>query len=174
MGQPAFRITEEADEAPSAAIIPLKVTQPAAPARPAFTVVQPKADLPGLLGMISRASGLLASHKDRADTMEQRAVAAEELLKAANRRIAEAEVKLRSALDEARTERERAAEVQKRSSEVVERTRAMLSEAGERLRAAESRAERAESKFSTLRNALEQGLGQHLGLAVPQDAPSQV
>lgn len=162
MGQPAFKIEGDANEPETAAVIPLKPQ--AAAARPALSVVPPRAegpartDVPALLGMISRASNLLGSQKDRAESMEKRAVAAEELLKAANRRIAEAEIKLRSALDEARAERERAAEVQKRSNQVVEKTRAMLGEAGERLRAAEGRADRAEGNFNAIRNALEQGL----------------
>lgn len=162
MGQAAFKIEVDTHAADSAAVIPLKPA--AAAARPALSVVPPRAetpgrtDMPSLLGMISRASTLLGSQKDRAESMEKRALAAEELLKAANRRIAEAEIKLRSALDEARTERERAAEVQKRSNEVVEKTRTMLGEAGERLRAAEGRADRAESNFSAIRNALESGL----------------
>jgi hypothetical protein len=165
MGQPAFKIQDEADEAQIAAVIPLKTAQaPIAvtPARPNLSVVQSRSDLPGLLTMITRASTLLGAQKERADTMEKRAAAAEDLLKAANRRIAEVEIKLRSAIDEARVERERAAEVQKRSNEVVEKTRAMLGEAGERLRAAESRAERAESGFATLRTALEQGFSTHV------------
>jgi hypothetical protein len=163
MGQPAFKIEHEVEEPHSAAVIPLKPTQAAAPAaRPNLTVVPPRAELPALLSMISRVSALLGMHKERADAMEKRAVAAEDLLKAANRRIAEVEIKLRSALDEARMERERAADVQKRSNEVVEKTRAMLTEAGERMRSAESRAERAEGSFGTLRNALEQGLSSHL------------
>jgi hypothetical protein len=163
MGQPAFKIADEFEEPHSAAVIPLKPVQaaPAAP-RPSLSVVPPKSELSGLLSMISRASSLLGTQKERADTMEKRAVAAEELLKAANRRIAEVEIKLRSALEEARIERERAAEVQKRSNAVVEKTRSMLGEAGERLRAAEGRADRAESNFATLRNALEQGLSAHV------------
>ena len=168
MGQPAFKIEDEFEETASAEIIPLKIAGAASPApRPALAGAA-RSDVPGLLGMISRASSLLGSYKERADTMESRAVAAEELLKAANRRIAESESKLRSALEEARLERERATEAQQRSGEVVERTRSMLIEAGERMRAAESRADRAESKFNTLRNALEQGLGAHLGLTAPQ------
>ncbi len=169
MGQPAFKIEDEFEEAASAEIIPLKIAGAASHVpRPALGPGAARSDVPGLLGMISRASSLLGSYKERADTMESRAVAAEELLKAANRRIAESESKLRSALEEARLERERATEAQQRSGEVVERTRSMLIEAGERMRAAESRADRAESKFNTLRNALEQGLGAHLGLTAPQ------
>jgi predicted nucleic acid-binding Zn-ribbon protein len=163
MGQPAFKIEHEVEEPHSAAVIPLKPGQASAPpARPTLSVVPPRAELPALLSMISRVSALLSTHKERADTMEKRAIAAEDLLKSANRRIAEVEIKLRSALDEARLERERAADVQKRSNEVVEKTRAMLTEAGERLRAAESRAERAEGSFSTLRSALEQGFSAHV------------
>jgi hypothetical protein len=163
MGQPAFKIEDELEEPYVAAVIPLKPGQIApASARPNLSVVQPRTDLPGLLSMISRASGLLGTQKERAEVMEKRAIAAEELLKAANRRIAEVEIKLRSALDEARIERERAAEVQKRSNEVVEKTRAMLSEAGERLRSSESRADRAESNYNALSSALEQGLAAHV------------
>jgi hypothetical protein len=163
MGQPAFKIEHEVEEPHSAAVIPLKPAPAAAPgARPNLTVVPPRTDLPALLSMISRVSTLLGMHKERADTMEKRAIAAEDLLKAANRRIAEVEIKLRSALDEARLERERASDVQKRSNEVVEKTRAMLTEAGERMRAAEGRAERAEGNFGTLRNALEQGFSAHV------------
>ncbi len=166
MGQPAFKLDDGTDEVPqSAAVIPLKIGPVAAPPAPRanLSVVPPRADLPALLGMISRVSSLLGTHKERAETMEKRAAAAEDMLKAANRRIAEIEIKLRSALDEARLERERAADVQKRSSEVVEKTRLMLSEAGERLRTAESRAERAETNFSALHNALEQGFSAHVG-----------
>ena len=164
MGQPAFKIEhDELEEPHSAAVIPLKPGQAAVqPARPNLSVVPPRTELPALLSMISRVSGLLGMHKERAETMEKRAVAAEELLKAANRRIAEVEIKLRSALDEARLERDRAADVQKRSNEVVEKTRAMLTEAGERLRAAESRAERAEGSFNAVRSALEQGFSAHV------------
>ena len=131
MGQPAFKIEPEVEEQHSAPIIPLKSAS-AQSVRPPLSVVPARTDMPGLLGMISRVSMMLGAQKERADTMEQRALAAEEMLKSANRRIAEVEIKLRSALDEARVERERAAEVQKRSSEVVQKTRAMLSEAGER------------------------------------------
>lgn len=155
MGQPAFKIEHEDEKPHSAAVIPLKPA--AVAARPNLSVVPPRADLPALLNMIARVSGLLGTQKERGDAMERRALAAEELLKAANRRIAEVEIKLRSALDEARLERERAADVQKRSNAVVEKTRAMLTEAGERMRSAETRAERAESNFSALRSALEQG-----------------
>ena len=108
MGQPAFKIEHELEEPHSAAVIPLKPAAAAA-TRPNLSVVPPRPDLPALLGMISRVSGLLGTHKERGDAMERRALAAEELLKAANRRIAEVEIKLRSALDEARLERERAA-----------------------------------------------------------------
>jgi hypothetical protein len=162
MGQPAFKIEPELEEPHSAAVIPLKPVLGLTPARPNPIGPATPAELPALLNMITRVATMLGAHKERADTMEKRAVAAEDMLKAANRRIAEVEIKLRSALDEARLERERAAEVQKRSNDVVAKTRAMLNEAGERLRAAECRADRAESSFNALGTALEQGFSAHV------------
>ena len=155
MGQAALK--HEADrEDTSGTVIHLKPPQPAERTDP--PVGLSKSELPGLLGIISRASGLLTAQKDRGDTMEKRALAAEEQLKGTNRRLADVEIKLRAATEDLKTERARAAEVQKRSNEVVERTRSMLNDASERLRAAEARAERAETSFSTVRGALEQQL----------------
>lgn len=155
MGQAALKHEADPDDM-SGTVIHLKLAH--APERADPPAGLSKSELPGLLGIISRASGLLSAQKDRGDTMEKRALAAEEQLKAANRRIADTEIKLRAATEDLKAERARAADVQKRSNEVVEKTRSMLAEASERLRAAEARAERAETSFSTVRSALEQQL----------------
>ena len=155
MGQAALK--HEADpEDMSGTVIHLKTVP--APERANPPAGLSKSELPNLLSIISRASGLLTAHKDRADTMEKRALAAEEQLKTSNRRLADTEIKLRAATEDLKGERVRAADVQKRSNEVVEKTRSMLNDASERLRAAEARAERAETSFSTVRSALEQQL----------------
>lgn len=156
MGQAALRHDVEADEAPAGRVVQLKSASPVS--RPDASAAPLKSELPGLLNIISRSSGLLATQKDRADTMEKRALAAEEQLKAANRKLADVEIKLKAALEDLKAERARATDVQKRSGDVVEKTRSMLSDASERLRLAETRAERAESSFTTIRTALEQQL----------------
>lgn len=155
MGQPAFKHEAEADDA-QGRVVQLKPAP--GPARQDGAAAPIKSELPGLLNIISRSSGLLATQKDRADTMEKRAITAEEQLKAANRKLADVEIKLKAALEDLKAERARATDVQKRSGDVVEKTRSMLSDASERLRMAEARAERAESSFTTIRTALEQQL----------------
>ena len=156
MGQPAYKHEAEGEEDHAGRVVQLK---PAPAGSRSETPAAPiKSELPGLLNIISRSSGLLATQKDRADTMEKRAITAEEQLKAANRKLADVEIKLKAALEDLKVERTRATDVQKRSGDVVEKTRSMLSDASERLRMAEARAERAESSFTTIRTALEQQL----------------
>lgn len=156
MGQAALK--HEADDLDETSGTVIHLKPPHAPERAEAVPQLSKTELPGLLSIISRASGLLAAQRERTETMEKRALIAEEQLKSTTRRLADVEIKLRATSEDLKAERARAGDVQKRSNEVVEKTRAMLSEASERLRVAEARAERAETSFSTVRAALEQQL----------------
>lgn len=119
------------------------------------TVLDPQ--LPAILEMVSRAATVSGQRRDRADLMEDRAMAAEERFSVLSAQYGEIETRLRVALEEAERERTRAEDLGRRSAELIKKTQAILNDANDRREVAEWRARQAEEGFATLKAAVESG-----------------